>query len=103
MCPVSCFFARFTSFVVDLLADLDFIPHQRASQNQKGSIVCNSNCAVIGVVVPFAGLTQFGPIDQASVTTMQAVSGAGYTIYSSSLSHFNHDILSTNVALDIPA
>jgi len=41
--------------------------------------VCNSNCAVIGVVIPFAAIqAKFGPVDQASVVTMQAVSGAGY-------------------------
>lgn len=45
----------------------------------KGFLVCNSNCAVIGVVVPFAALQQkIGDIDQASVVTMQAVSDAGY-------------------------
>jgi len=34
---------------------------------------------VIGVVIPFAALqAKFGPIDVASVVTMQAVSGAGY-------------------------
>jgi aspartate-semialdehyde dehydrogenase len=41
--------------------------------------VCNSNCAVIGIVIPFAALQdKFGPVDQVSVVTMQAVSGAGY-------------------------
>lgn len=45
----------------------------------KGFLVCNSNCAVIGLVVPFAALqSKLGTIDQASVVTMQAVSGAGY-------------------------
>ncbi|KAK8073733.1 aspartate-semialdehyde dehydrogenase [Apiospora phragmitis] len=46
---------------------------------QKGFLVCNSNCAVIGLVIPFAALqARFGPVDQVSVVTMQAVSGAGY-------------------------
>lgn len=45
----------------------------------KGFLVCNSNCAVIGLVVPFAALHQkLGHIEQVSVVTMQAVSGAGY-------------------------
>ena len=59
---------------------LDVIKHQQATLKQgKGFIVCNSNCAVIGVVIPFAALqARFGPVDQASVVTMQAVSGAGY-------------------------
>ncbi|KAL2269081.1 hypothetical protein VTJ83DRAFT_3927 [Remersonia thermophila] len=56
------------------------IPHQRRTQNLgKGFLVCNSNCAVIGLVIPFAALqARFGPIDAVSVVTMQAVSGAGY-------------------------
>lgn len=41
--------------------------------------MCNSNCAVIGIVVPFAALqAEFGPIKEVTVTTLQAVSGAGY-------------------------
>ena len=59
---------------------LSIIAHQR-SQNHPGYgfIVCNSNCAVVGVAVPiFALQEKFGPVSQASVVTMQAVSGAGY-------------------------
>ena len=42
-------------------------------------MVCNSNCAVIGIVIPFAALeAAFGPIDTVSVVTEQALSGAGY-------------------------
>ncbi|KAH8662155.1 hypothetical protein BX600DRAFT_382169 [Xylariales sp. PMI_506] len=62
------------------LPHLDLIPHQRKHHNlEKGFLVCNSNCAVIGLVIPFAALqAQFGEIDTVSVVTMQAVSGAGY-------------------------
>ncbi|OHF03302.1 aspartate-semialdehyde dehydrogenase [Colletotrichum orchidophilum] len=62
------------------LPHLDLIPHQRKHHNlEKGFLVCNSNCAVIGLVIPFAALQAvFGPVDQVSVVTMQAVSGAGY-------------------------
>ena len=62
------------------LKHLDIIPYQRGYFDQKkGFLVCNSNCAVIGVVIPFAALqARFGPIHEASVVTMQAVSGAGY-------------------------
>lgn len=62
------------------LGHLDLIPHQRKIHGlQKGFLVCNSNCAVIGLVIPFAALqTRFGKIDTVSVVTMQAVSGAGY-------------------------
>jgi aspartate-semialdehyde dehydrogenase len=52
---------------------------RRHYELDKGLLVCNSNCAVVGLVIPAAALIQkFGPIDQASVVTMQAVSGAGY-------------------------
>ncbi|KAL1882041.1 hypothetical protein VTK73DRAFT_2755 [Phialemonium thermophilum] len=65
------------------LSHLDLIPHQRRAldldPNKRGFLVCNSNCAVIGLVIPFAALqARFGPIDTVSVVTMQAVSGAGY-------------------------
>lgn len=62
------------------LPHLDLIPHQRSVYNlKKGFLVCNSNCAVIGLVIPFAALqAAFGPIDTVSIVTMQAVSGAGY-------------------------
>lgn len=62
------------------LPHLDLIPHQRKVRNlEKGFLVCNSNCAVIGLVIPFAALqAAFGPIDKVSIVTMQAVSGAGY-------------------------
>jgi aspartate-semialdehyde dehydrogenase len=62
------------------LPHLDLIPHQRKQHSlQKGFLVCNSNCAVIGLVIPFAALqAAFGPVDIVSVVTMQAVSGAGY-------------------------
>ena len=44
-----------------------------------GFLVCNSNCAVIGIVIPFAALqAKFGPIVDVEVFTEQAVSGAGY-------------------------
>ncbi|KAI6782489.1 uncharacterized protein J7T54_001346 [Emericellopsis cladophorae] len=62
------------------LSHLDLIPHQREHHKlQKGFLVCNSNCAVIGLVGPFAALqAKFGKIDKVSIVTMQAVSGAGY-------------------------
>jgi aspartate-semialdehyde dehydrogenase len=62
------------------LNHLDLIPHQRKTNNlEKGFLVCNSNCAVIGLVIPFAALqAKLGRIDTVSVVTMQAVSGAGY-------------------------
>lgn len=62
------------------LPHFDVIPHQRNHYGlKKGFLVCNSNCAVIGIVIPFAAIQkEFGLVDQVSVVTMQAVSGAGY-------------------------
>ena len=62
------------------LSHFDIIPHQRKHlELKKGFLVCNSNCAVIGIVIPFAALqSRFGPVDLVSVVTEQAVSGAGY-------------------------
>ncbi|KAM6530001.1 aspartate-semialdehyde dehydrogenase [Fusarium falciforme] len=62
------------------LSHLDLIPHQQSAFDQsKGFIVCNSNCAVIGLVSPLSALQKaFGPISTVSIVTMQAISGAGY-------------------------
>lgn len=61
-------------------AHLDLIPHQREQFGlNKGFLVCNSNCAVIGIVIPFAALqAKFGPVEEVEVFTEQALSGAGY-------------------------
>jgi aspartate-semialdehyde dehydrogenase len=62
------------------LPHFDVIPYQRRYYGlKKGFLVCNSNCAVIGIVIPFAAIQKkLGPVAQVSVVTMQAVSGAGY-------------------------
>lgn len=62
------------------LQHLDLIPHQRKHFGlKKGFLVCNSNCAVIGIVIPFAALqAKFGHVEDVEVFTEQAVSGAGY-------------------------
>ncbi|ETN46434.1 aspartate-semialdehyde dehydrogenase [Cyphellophora europaea CBS 101466] len=62
------------------LHHLDLVPHQRKEFGlKKGFLVCNSNCAVIGIVIPFAALqARFGPVEDVEVFTEQAVSGAGY-------------------------
>lgn len=56
------------------LPHLDVIKHQQKELSlKKGFIVCNSNCAVIRIVIPFPALhSRFGAIDQVSVVTMQA-------------------------------
>jgi aspartate-semialdehyde dehydrogenase len=62
------------------LDHLNVIPHQRKQHGlEKGFLVCNSNCAVIGIVIPFAALqAKLGRVSEVSVVTLQAVSGAGY-------------------------
>ncbi|KAI9193038.1 uncharacterized protein BJ171DRAFT_535091 [Polychytrium aggregatum] len=59
---------------------LDIIPHQRQTHGlQKGFLVTNANCSTTGLVPPLKALIdRFGPISRVVVTTMQAISGAGY-------------------------
>jgi len=59
------------------------VPQQRAlhspSPLKKGFILTNANCSTTGVVVPLAALEKaFGPIESCLITTLQAISGAGY-------------------------
>lgn len=60
----------------------NIIPHQRALQSpplQKGFIVTNANCSTTGLSIPLKALEDaFGPLELVLVTTMQAISGAGY-------------------------
>lgn len=45
-----------------------------------GFIVCISNCSTAGLVAPLKPLVdQFGPIDTLTTTTLQAISGAGFS------------------------
>lgn len=63
-------------------AHLDIIPHQRDTLSpvpSKGFIVPNANCSTTGVVVPLKAMQDaFGPLEKVFVSTMQAISGAGY-------------------------
>ena len=46
---------------------------------KKGFIVTNANCSTTGVVIPLAALERaFGPVESCVITTLQAISGAGY-------------------------
>ena len=64
--------------VPEINADhLKLIPGQQAGRNWKGQIVTNPNCSTIVLTMALAPLKQFG-ITRIVVTTMQAVSGAGY-------------------------
>ncbi|KAI5993593.1 aspartate-semialdehyde dehydrogenase [Pisolithus albus] len=70
--------------IVPLVNDshLSMIPQQQALHQpplQKGFILTNANCSTTGLVVPLRALEKsFGPIEACFVTTMQAISGAGY-------------------------
>jgi aspartate-semialdehyde dehydrogenase len=56
---------------------LNVIPKQRENRGWKGCIVTNPNCSTIVMTLGLAPLKQFG-IKRLIVTTLQAVSGAGY-------------------------
>jgi aspartate-semialdehyde dehydrogenase len=56
---------------------LTLLAEQRQHKGWSGAIVTNPNCATIVLAIALAPLVQFG-IRRVLVTTMQAVSGAGY-------------------------
>ena len=56
---------------------LSLLPEQRSAKNWKGAVITNPNCATVVLAMALAPLRQFG-IGKVLVTTMQAVSGAGY-------------------------
>jgi aspartate-semialdehyde dehydrogenase len=56
---------------------LALLDKQRSGKGWKGAIVTNPNCATVVLATSLAPLRQFG-LRRVSVTTMQAVSGAGY-------------------------
>jgi aspartate-semialdehyde dehydrogenase len=57
---------------------LELIEHQATRRTSGGFLVTNPNCCAIGLVLPLAPLhVRFG-IEKLFVSTMQAVSGAGY-------------------------
>jgi aspartate-semialdehyde dehydrogenase len=56
---------------------LKLVPGQQRARGWKGQIVTNPNCSTIVLTMGLAPLKQFG-ITKLIVTTMQAISGAGY-------------------------
>jgi aspartate-semialdehyde dehydrogenase len=56
---------------------LAILPEQRKAKGWSGAIVTNPNCAAVVLSMALAPLRQFG-VHAVMVTTMQAVSGAGY-------------------------
>src|ERR1035437_3243051 len=56
---------------------LKLVPEQQRARGWKGQIVTNPNCSTVGLTMGLGPLKQFG-IAKVIVTTMQAISGAGY-------------------------
>jgi aspartate-semialdehyde dehydrogenase len=56
---------------------LGLIPRQRRERGWSGAIVTNPNCSTVVLAMVLAPLRRFG-LETVMVTTMQAVSGAGY-------------------------
>ena len=56
---------------------LKLAPGQQRARGWKGQIVTNPNCSTIGLTMGLGPLKRFG-ITRVIVTTMQAISGAGY-------------------------
>jgi aspartate-semialdehyde dehydrogenase len=59
-------------------AHIEAIERQRKRRGGHGAIVTNPNCSVIGLAMAMAPIEQRFGIEQLHVTTMQAISGAGY-------------------------
>lgn len=57
---------------------LDMLQHRKKAGN--GIHICISNCSTAGLVAPLKPLVdQFGPLQYVSTTTLQAISGAGFS------------------------
>ena len=56
---------------------LALLPHQRKAYEWPGAVVANPNCSTVALAMVLAPLRQFG-LRAVNVTTLQAVSGAGY-------------------------
>jgi aspartate-semialdehyde dehydrogenase len=57
---------------------LALLEHQRANREWEGLLVTSPNCTTTGLVFPLKALDQAFGVHQVFVTTLQAVSGAGY-------------------------
>ncbi|HEV8482452.1 MAG TPA: aspartate-semialdehyde dehydrogenase [Blastocatellia bacterium] len=57
---------------------LELIRTQRTRRGWSGAIVTNPNCSTIGLVMPLAPIDRAFGVKRLIVTTMQALSGAGY-------------------------
>jgi aspartate-semialdehyde dehydrogenase len=57
---------------------LALVPRQRAQRGWRGAILANPNCSTAGLVLALAPLQRAFGVEKLFVSTMQAVSGAGY-------------------------
>ncbi len=57
---------------------LDMVQKQKKNRNWNGYIVTNPNCTTIAFVIPLKPIMDGFGIDWVNVTSMQALSGAGY-------------------------
>lgn len=57
---------------------LDLVARQRSQRGWKGAIVTNANCSTMFLAMALAPLDRAFGIEKVVVSTMQAVSGAGY-------------------------
>lgn len=57
---------------------LEIIKAQRQRRGWSGAIVTNPNCSTVGLVMPLAPIDRLFKVKRVIVTTMQALSGAGY-------------------------
>ena len=58
---------------------IDLIEVQRDERGWDGALVKNPNCSTITMVPPLAALDEAFGLDRVTVSTLQAVSGAGYS------------------------
>ncbi len=64
---------------VNMVAHLPLVEHQRRQRGWKGFLLPQSNCTVVGVVVPLKPLVDAFGVRRVLLTTMQGISGAGRT------------------------
>jgi aspartate-semialdehyde dehydrogenase len=57
---------------------LNLIDRQRAARGWSGAIICNPNCSTAALALALTPLHQAFEVEKLFVSTMQAVSGAGY-------------------------
>jgi len=57
---------------------LDLVERQRRERGWKGAVITNSNCSTMFLAIALAPLHRVFVVGRVFVTTMQAVSGAGY-------------------------